>query len=292
MKDLVHEMDLRKSLSDHPIVVHCSAGIGRTGTFLAIHMSLQQDLRGDEVDIRDTVRHLRTQRLGMVQSKEQYMFVYAVVAEMLKEKEDFKTLPYRQRRVLKQYRIDSNSARRRKDKASPFAPHSSPPPRLPFALTNRATETREKQNLRIARMSLSPTVERGPMHSALSRFVDHQRQLHKAKDSSSNGDSSGDGAAPASRPPASRPRSPGHDVKKVEKPQSFDSTISATTRHGRVSSLPGVTKSKLKRSLSESSLHHSRLTSDSVPVPSAEGAPSGGDANSALSVSGASTPPS
>jgi len=83
MKDLIAEVDIRKKGIHKPIVVHCSAGIGRTGTFVAIHMSLQKDLVGEEIDIRNTVKSLRSQRLGMVQSKEQYMFVYSVVQDIL-----------------------------------------------------------------------------------------------------------------------------------------------------------------------------------------------------------------
>jgi len=86
MKDLITEVDIRKRGVDKPIVVHCSAGIGRTGTFVAIHMCLQKDLQGEEIDISKTVRSLREQRLGMIQSEEQYFFVYTVVHEILKER--------------------------------------------------------------------------------------------------------------------------------------------------------------------------------------------------------------
>jgi protein tyrosine phosphatase len=86
LKDLIQEVDIRKQEVDKPIVVHCSAGIGRTGTFVAIHMSLQKDLQGEEINISKTVRSLREQRLGMIQSEEQYLFVYSVVHEILRDK--------------------------------------------------------------------------------------------------------------------------------------------------------------------------------------------------------------
>jgi len=88
MTDLITEVNIRKKGRLRPIVVHCSAGIGRTGTFVAIHMSLQKDLVGEKIDIKDTVRSLRSQRLGMVQSKEQYMFVYSVVSDILSRRHD------------------------------------------------------------------------------------------------------------------------------------------------------------------------------------------------------------
>lgn len=60
-----------------PIIVHCSAGIGRTGTFIAIHILIKLIDEGAEaIDIQKTVLALRAQRSGMVQTEAQYKFVY------------------------------------------------------------------------------------------------------------------------------------------------------------------------------------------------------------------------
>ncbi len=90
MSALIRELDIHKKTLNEPIVVHCSAGIGRTGTFLAIHMILQ-DLNTSKrpptsVDVFSTVLKLREQRQGMVQSKEQYKFVYATVRDVIAER--------------------------------------------------------------------------------------------------------------------------------------------------------------------------------------------------------------
>ena len=65
-----------------PIVVHCSAGIGRTGTFIVIDMIIDQIKRlglNCEIDIQRTIYNVRSQRSGMVQTEAQYKFVYLAV---------------------------------------------------------------------------------------------------------------------------------------------------------------------------------------------------------------------
>ncbi|CAG0901913.1 unnamed protein product [Darwinula stevensoni] len=65
-----------------PLIVHCSAGIGRTGTFIVIHSILRQIARNGldcEIDIQRTVLQVRSQRSGMVQTVAQYQFVYMAV---------------------------------------------------------------------------------------------------------------------------------------------------------------------------------------------------------------------
>ncbi|XP_029664914.1 tyrosine-protein phosphatase non-receptor type 11 isoform X1 [Formica exsecta] len=65
-----------------PILVHCSAGIGRTGTFIVIDMILDQIKRHGlhcDIDIQHTIQRVRSQRSGMVQTEAQYKFVYLAV---------------------------------------------------------------------------------------------------------------------------------------------------------------------------------------------------------------------
>lgn len=65
-----------------PIVVHCSDGAGRTGTYCLIDMVLSRMAKGaKEIDIAATLEHLRDQRPRMVATKQQFEFVLTAVAE-------------------------------------------------------------------------------------------------------------------------------------------------------------------------------------------------------------------
>ncbi|KAM8806946.1 receptor-type tyrosine-protein phosphatase-like N [Eudromia elegans] len=65
-----------------PIIVHCSDGAGRTGTYILIDMVLNRMAKGvKEIDIAATLEHIRDQRPGMVQSKDQFEFALTAVAE-------------------------------------------------------------------------------------------------------------------------------------------------------------------------------------------------------------------
>ncbi|XP_036389959.1 tyrosine-protein phosphatase non-receptor type 7-like [Megalops cyprinoides] len=73
--------DKRRSLSNPgPTIVHCSAGIGRTGCFIAISIGCLQLQHAGEVDVLGTVCQLRLDRGGMIQTSEQYQFLYLTLA--------------------------------------------------------------------------------------------------------------------------------------------------------------------------------------------------------------------
>ncbi|KAG8197981.1 hypothetical protein JTE90_029376 [Oedothorax gibbosus] len=63
-----------------PMVVHCSAGIGRTGCFIAASIGIQQLLEENSVDVLGIVCSLRLDRGGMIQTAEQYEFVHQALS--------------------------------------------------------------------------------------------------------------------------------------------------------------------------------------------------------------------
>ncbi|KAK0046237.1 receptor-type tyrosine-protein phosphatase alpha [Biomphalaria pfeifferi] len=62
--------------TNKPIVVHCSAGVGRTGTFIALYNIMRQAEETGLVDFFKTVSKLREDRIFMVQTLSQYEFLH------------------------------------------------------------------------------------------------------------------------------------------------------------------------------------------------------------------------
>ncbi|CAM4927877.1 unnamed protein product [Rotaria socialis] len=68
-----------------PILLHCSAGIGRTGTFCAIDIEIKRYLEKKIIDIPSTVYKMRTERAGSVQTEDQYLFAYLALMDYIKQ---------------------------------------------------------------------------------------------------------------------------------------------------------------------------------------------------------------
>ncbi|CAN7989109.1 unnamed protein product [Ixodes hexagonus] len=71
-----------------PVLVHCSAGCGRTGTICAIDYVwglMRVGKLNDAFSLYQIIREMRMQRIAMVQTKEQYVLVHRVVAALFEQ---------------------------------------------------------------------------------------------------------------------------------------------------------------------------------------------------------------
>uniref|UniRef100_T1IWR5 Tyrosine-protein phosphatase non-receptor type 9 n=1 Tax=Strigamia maritima TaxID=126957 RepID=T1IWR5_STRMM len=69
--------------SGPPIVVHCSAGIGRTGTFITLDISIRRLEDVGTIDVQATVERIRSQRAYSIQMPDQYVFCHLALIEYI-----------------------------------------------------------------------------------------------------------------------------------------------------------------------------------------------------------------
>ncbi|XP_048256304.1 multiple epidermal growth factor-like domains protein 11 isoform X5 [Haliotis rufescens] len=81
--DLRNKVRTFCDFAEGPMVVHCSAGVGRTGTLIALDSLIEDAETRSKVDIYGCVWRLRNFRVSMVQTQSQYVFLHDCILDAL-----------------------------------------------------------------------------------------------------------------------------------------------------------------------------------------------------------------
>ncbi|XP_078328710.1 uncharacterized protein LOC111114478 isoform X1 [Crassostrea virginica] len=82
--DFHHHVTSTANQNKVPTVVHCSAGVGRTGTYIALDALFQEGKKTGKVNVAEFVRKMRENRMTMVQTYEQYITIFLALNEIFK----------------------------------------------------------------------------------------------------------------------------------------------------------------------------------------------------------------
>ncbi|XP_022097112.1 uncharacterized protein LOC110982770 isoform X2 [Acanthaster planci] len=129
VKDAQTQLLARNSAeADKPLLVHCSAGVGRTGTFIAIYTLLDMMAEQGEVSVFRFVNQMRENRVNMVQTYEQYVFIYSALLEAHVGGDTRIPVKHFIERFAKLKKINPKTRRRYIDEEFQKVNHVTPPP--------------------------------------------------------------------------------------------------------------------------------------------------------------------
>uniref|UniRef100_H2ZAR3 Tyrosine-protein phosphatase non-receptor type 20 n=1 Tax=Ciona savignyi TaxID=51511 RepID=H2ZAR3_CIOSA len=77
-----HVKEVMETVSGAPVTVHCSAGVGRTGTLIGFDILMAEMKKHKSVNVLETVVNMRKDRTLMVQTLEQYIFLHKLLVEV------------------------------------------------------------------------------------------------------------------------------------------------------------------------------------------------------------------
>uniref|UniRef100_A0A914EMS6 Uncharacterized protein n=1 Tax=Acrobeloides nanus TaxID=290746 RepID=A0A914EMS6_9BILA len=79
---------IRKENYNRPKLVHCSAGVGRTGVYICLDLLLDALDKSKHINVFEMVKMLRETRVNMVQTPEQYATIYETIAMAIRQRQN------------------------------------------------------------------------------------------------------------------------------------------------------------------------------------------------------------
>ena len=81
--EMRHKVKLYQQGHSSPVIVHCGTGVSRTGVYIAIDALLDQYKHEGMISVYSFVRKMRKDRIAMVRTVKQYIFIYEAVFEAM-----------------------------------------------------------------------------------------------------------------------------------------------------------------------------------------------------------------
>uniref|UniRef100_A0A158P6K1 protein-tyrosine-phosphatase n=1 Tax=Angiostrongylus cantonensis TaxID=6313 RepID=A0A158P6K1_ANGCA len=91
---MMYRSRIPHSAQNKPTIVHCSAGVGRSGTFIAIDRLLQTIQIERPIDIFGIVHEMRLERCHMVQNEQQYIFIHHCILHAIETMSSTRSLSH------------------------------------------------------------------------------------------------------------------------------------------------------------------------------------------------------
>ncbi|KAF8357985.1 hypothetical protein PRIPAC_92980, partial [Pristionchus pacificus] len=95
---------VRKYHNDRPVVVHCSAGVGRTSTFVGIELASHRIASNPDIHMLDIVKELRKQRYQSVQAHVQFLYLHYLVLDYFVQEKIADAYDKQDSKFVKEYR--------------------------------------------------------------------------------------------------------------------------------------------------------------------------------------------
>ncbi|GMS88512.1 hypothetical protein PENTCL1PPCAC_10687, partial [Pristionchus entomophagus] len=102
---------VRKYHNDRPVVVHCSAGVGRTGAFVGLELASYRIGANPDTPMIDIVKELRKQRYQSIQSHVQFLYLHCLVLDYFVQEKIVDS--YKESKFVEEYKRHTNKRTQR-----------------------------------------------------------------------------------------------------------------------------------------------------------------------------------